>query len=72
MKYVLEMTGMCVALFSVGTILPEPHLAGQRALCDRSVDAVLTAKDLVEVTRSGMIVRQPGCSIGRRLAPGSL
>jgi hypothetical protein len=44
-----------------------PGLVRERALCDRAVNALLTSKDLVEVTRAGIIVDRLDCSIGRRL-----
>ena len=36
-------------------------------LCDQAVDALLHSKDLVEVTRAGLIVNYISCGIGRRL-----
>jgi hypothetical protein len=36
-------------------------------LCDQAVDALLHSKDLVEVTRAGIIVNYIPCGIGRRL-----
>jgi hypothetical protein len=40
----------------------------ERRLCDRAVDALLHSKDLVEVERAGIIIREVNCGIGRRLS----
>jgi hypothetical protein len=48
-------------------ILPVPHETQARELCDRAVNALLNSKDLVEVTRAGIIVNQVSCDIPRRL-----
>jgi hypothetical protein len=37
------------------------------ALCDQAVTALLYSKDLVEITRAGIIVRYLECSISKRL-----
>jgi hypothetical protein len=39
----------------------------EHRLCDRAVDALLHSKDLVEVQRAGIIIREVNCGIGRRL-----
>jgi hypothetical protein len=39
----------------------------ERAKCDEAVEALLTSKELVEVTRAGFLIRQLNCSVGRRL-----
>ena len=44
--------------------LPFPHEVEERALCDRAVSELLTSKDLVEVTRAGIIVDRLNCRIG--------
>jgi hypothetical protein len=36
-------------------------------LCDQAVDALLHSKELVEVTRAGIIIQQVNCGIGKRL-----
>ena len=36
-------------------------------LCDQAVEALLHSKDLVEVTRAGIIIREIPCGIGMRL-----
>lgn len=36
-------------------------------LCDQAVEALLHSKDLVEVTRAGIIVQAVNCGIGKRL-----
>jgi hypothetical protein len=36
-------------------------------LCDQAVEALLHSKDLVEVTRAGIIIRTVNCGIGKRL-----
>ena len=36
-------------------------------LCDQAVEALLHSKDLVEVTRAGIIVQRANCGIGKRL-----
>jgi hypothetical protein len=47
--------------------MPFPGEHAQRRLCDRAVDALLHSKDLVEVQRAGIIIREVNCGIGRRL-----
>lgn len=39
----------------------------ERKLCDQAVEALLHSKDLVEVQRAGIIIREVNCGIGRRL-----
>jgi hypothetical protein len=41
----------------------------ERKLCDRAVDELLNSKDLVEVTRAGIVIQEIPCSIMRRLPP---
>jgi hypothetical protein len=54
-------------------IWPSPRTIGQPTsdpevrLCDAMVEALLHSKDLTEVTRAGIIVREIPCGIGRRL-----
>lgn len=48
--------------------IPFPSEHAERRLCDRAVDALLHSKDLVEVQRAGIIIREVNCGIGRRLA----
>jgi hypothetical protein len=38
-----------------------------RALCDIQVEALLHSKDLVEVTRAGIIIDRLNCAMRRRL-----
>ena len=45
----------------------DSHLAKARAKCDEAVEALLYSKDLVEVTRAGIIVDQLNCDVRRRL-----
>jgi hypothetical protein len=47
--------------------MPFPSEHAERRLCDRAVDALLHSKDLVEVERAGIIIREVNCAIGRRL-----
>ena len=47
--------------------LPFPSYRAERRLCDRAVDALLHSKDMVEVQRAGIVIREVDCSIGRRL-----
>jgi hypothetical protein len=47
--------------------LPFPGEPQEHALCDRAVDALLHSKELVEVTRAGIIIQQVNCGIGKRL-----
>jgi hypothetical protein len=47
--------------------MPFPADHAERRLCDRAVDALLHSKDLVEVERAGIIIREVNCAIGRRL-----
>jgi hypothetical protein len=56
----------------VGLILLIDQLAAgpdgkARALCDTQVAALLQSKDLVEVTRAGIVINRLECSIRRRL-----
>jgi hypothetical protein len=46
---------------------PSPSHAEHR-LCDQAVDALLHSKDLVEIERAGIIIREVNCGIGRRLS----
>jgi hypothetical protein len=39
----------------------------EHKLCDQAVAALLHSKDLVEVQRAGIIIREIPCGIGRRL-----
>jgi hypothetical protein len=41
--------------------------AKSRAVCDEAVETLLTSKDLVEVTRAGILVNQIECNIRSRL-----
>lgn len=66
--FILLMVAIAAAGFGLSYLVsPGPHEAEERALCDRSVNALLTSPDLVEVTRAGIIVRTLNCGIGRRL-----
>ena len=47
--------------------MPFPAEHAEHRLCDRAVDALLHSKDLVEVQRAGIIIREVNCGIGRRL-----
>jgi hypothetical protein len=47
--------------------LPFPSDRAERRLCDRAVDALLHSKDMVEVQRAGIIIREVNCAMGRRL-----
>ena len=47
--------------------MPFPSEGPERRLCDRAVDALLHSKDLVEVQRAGIIIREVKCAISRRL-----
>lgn len=38
-----------------------------RELCNQAVENLLKSKDLVEVTRAGIIINRLECSIGKRL-----
>jgi hypothetical protein len=49
--------------------MPFPSERAERQLCDRAVDALLRSKDLVEVERAGIIIREVNCGIRRRLTP---
>ena len=39
----------------------------EHKLCDQAVAALLHSKDLIEVQRAGIIIRQVNCGIGNRL-----
>ena len=47
--------------------MPFPSEDAERRLCDRAVEALVHSKDLVEVERAGIIIREVNCGIGRRL-----
>jgi hypothetical protein len=64
--------GIVPAIFAVGGItaiqlFAFPHERAEASLCDQAVDALLHSKDLVEVQRAGIIIREVNCAIGRRL-----
>jgi hypothetical protein len=44
-----------------------PSEGPERRLCDRAVAGLLHSKDLVEVERAGIIIREVNCGISRRL-----
>ena len=53
---------------SVSTIVQDsPADQAEHLLCDKEVDDLLHSKDLVEVTRAGILVNAVNCGIGRRL-----
>jgi hypothetical protein len=53
---------------SVSTIVQDsPADQAEHLLCDKEVDDLLHSKDLVEVTRAGILVNTVNCGIGRRL-----
>jgi hypothetical protein len=56
------------AVLAAVLVLPFSHETQTRELCDRAVSALLNSKDLVEVTRAGIIVNQVSCDIPRRLS----
>lgn len=56
-----------VVVWGFAIFAPSTYDAEERALCDRSVAALLASKDLVEVTRAGIIVERLNCGISRRL-----
>lgn len=58
---------LAVAVWSVAIFYPWPYKAEQRAMCDRSVAALLGSHDLVEVTRAGIIIERLNCGVARRL-----
>jgi hypothetical protein len=58
--------GLGVALFDAGMLSGGPN-GPERRLCDQAVAALLHSRDLVEVERGRIIVRELNCSIGRRL-----
>ena len=57
--------GAAVSVLALSIPFPAEH--AERRLCDRAVDALLHSKDLVEVQRAGIIIREVNCGIGRRL-----
>jgi hypothetical protein len=67
----LLIVALAVVAFGYAIFTPWPYEAEERALCDRSVAALLTSKDLVEVTRAGMIVDRLKCRIGQRIGTAS-
>ena len=42
-------------------------LGAARRACDRAVEMLLTSRDPVELQRSGILIHELDCSIGRRL-----
>jgi hypothetical protein len=50
----------------VGSPIP-PSDDPEVRLCDQAVDTLLHSKDLVEVTRAGIIIQHVNCGIGKRL-----
>lgn len=53
------------ALYAVVFLSTPP--SKERLACDRAVTSLLYSKDLAEITRAGILVRQLNCGIGRRL-----
>jgi hypothetical protein len=69
--YVIGIAALA-AIGLVGFILVIDYFAAgpdgkARALCDEQVAALLQSKDLVEVTRAGIIINRLECSMRRRL-----
>lgn len=59
---------LAVAIFLLIVILsPTDDDLAARAKCDEAVGALLTSKDMVEVTRAGILVETLHCSVARRL-----
>jgi hypothetical protein len=57
-----------MSLTKVGDLIPIPKKTDPEVqLCDQAVDALLHSKDLVEVTRAGIIVHEIPCGIWKRL-----
>jgi hypothetical protein len=46
---------------------PSSQFTKARTLCDEAVTSLLYSKDMVEVIRGGLIVRQLDCGISKRL-----
>ncbi|WP_200305382.1 hypothetical protein [Paracraurococcus ruber] len=44
-----------------------PSIVERRQICDRVVDALLNTRDLIELQRSGILVRQLECDVARRM-----
>lgn len=65
----LLLPGLFIAAIYAGVTLAIawPSYPVEQRLCDQAVDALLDSKDLVEVERAGMLIRELSCSIGRRL-----
>lgn len=63
------------ATISIGSLLlltlvivpPGSSYNKGRELCNQAVENLLKSKDLVEVTRAGIIINRLECSIGKRL-----
>ena len=72
------MMGVAFIIVSMGlggvfarVVLPHdalPPRQVQRQICDRVVSDLLTARDLVEVQRAGILVRELNCSVMRRMS----
>jgi hypothetical protein len=59
--------GLAILLSDIVTGAPEGSFARARAKRDEAVEALLYSKDLVEVTRAGVLIEQLNCGVRRRL-----
>lgn len=63
----LAFTLLGAATFAILFGLDSKPLPATRKACDRAVEVLLTSHDPVELQRSGILIHELNCSIGRRL-----
>ena len=64
---VLAFTLLGVGSFVILLGLDLKPFPATRKACDRAVEMLLTSRDPVELQRSGILIHELDCSIGRRL-----
>jgi hypothetical protein len=47
----------------------DDHPRDRRSVCDKAIDAVMTSRDVVAVERGGVLIRELGCDVARRIRP---
>ena len=63
---VLAFTLLGAGTFAILFGLDSKPLPATRKACDRAVEVLLTSRDPVEPQRSGILIHELNCSIGRR------
>lgn len=66
LAFTLLGVGSFVILLGLFGLDLKPFPATRKA-CDRAVEMLLTSRDPVELQRSGILIHELDCSIGRRL-----